>query len=252
MFIARLDTERQIAIGHHLKLTLAVERPTPLTPAVCARGDAVIASTIAVSLFANHRPVTVDRATDKVVIGFERTLTDASEWALHDGAVPHGEAQHLVVARLRQVRTRLFPEGTGFTQGTMDLKWTRLVTLRAEMQEPEVAAAIDAIGMRPHADHVLAHVALYGRMLGQQGGNSSAGEAQANAAWNEAFQVFAAQVVADYHADSAIQKELLSGYHTQLAQQRAVARADRRRVARGPATPPAPAPAPASDAPAIG
>jgi len=40
------------------------------------------------------------------------TLADAGEWALPDGAVPHGEAQHLVVARLRQVRARLFPERT--------------------------------------------------------------------------------------------------------------------------------------------
>ena len=52
-----------------------------------------------------------DRATDKVVISFVRTLTDAGEGALHDGVVPHSEAQHLVVARLRQAPTRLCPEG---------------------------------------------------------------------------------------------------------------------------------------------
>src|ERR1044071_9043577 len=107
MFIHRLGTERKVVVGHHLKLAFAVDRPTPLTPAVCTRGDAVIAATIAVHLFANLRPVTVDRATDRVVLGFERTLTDADEWALHDSAVPYGEAQHLLVARLRQVRTRL-------------------------------------------------------------------------------------------------------------------------------------------------
>ncbi|MCC6559170.1 MAG: hypothetical protein IT372_40105 [Polyangiaceae bacterium] len=250
MFVPRLDTDRQIVVGNHIKLALAADRPTPLTPAVRARGDVVIASTIAVSLFAKLRPVDVDRATDKVVIGLERTLTYAGDWMLHDGAVPHGEAQHLMVARIRQLRTHLFPQGTGFTQGTMDLKWSHLVNLRSGMQEPAIAAAIDALGLRPYADHVLAHIDLYGRMLGQQGGKASAGEAQANAAWNEAFRVFAAQVVADYHADAAIQEELLGGYQAQLEQKRAVARAERNRRARGPAAQPAPAPAPAGSAPA--
>jgi hypothetical protein len=263
MFITPLETERQVIVGNSVERALAADRATPLTSGARARGDAVIASTLAVSLFAGLRPVHVDRATDKVVIGFEHMLIHAGA-VLHDAVLPQSEAQQLVAARIRQVRARLFSGGTEFTRGSMDAQWSGLVALRSRMQEPEVAAAIDALGMRPFADHVLAHVELYGRILGQQGGKARAGEEQANAAWNEAFRVFAAQVLVDYHKDAAIQDELLGAYHAQLAQQRALARAAKRRPAPAPADPPAPPaegqadpPAPtadeqAGDAPAVG
>src|SRR5262245_10367814 len=81
-------------------------------------------------------------------------------------------------------------------------------------------------------------------MLGQQGGRPTAGEGQANTAWNEAFKRLAAQVLVDYPADAAIQDELLGAYHTQLAQQRAMARAARKRQPQGQEEePPPPAPA---------
>jgi hypothetical protein len=176
-------------------------------------------------------------------------LTSAGEWVLHDAVLPQNEVQQLMAARIRQVHARLFAKGTEFLRGSMDAQWSGLVSLRGRMQEPEIAAAIDALGMRPLADHVLAHIDLYGRMLGQQGGNPRAGEEQANATWNEAFKVFAAQVLVDYEADAAIQDELLGAYHAQLAQQRALARIAKRRPARGPTDEPAPPPA-AADQPA--
>jgi hypothetical protein len=158
-----------------------------------------------------------------------------------------------MAARIRQVRARLFPEGTEFTRGSMDAQWSGLVALRGRMQDPEVASAIDALGMRPIADHVLGHIELYGRMLGQQGGKPTAGEEQANTAWNEAFRLLAAQVLVDYPADAAIQDELLGAYHAQLAQQRAITRAAKKRQRHGQeAEPPPPAPGQAGDPAAVG
>src|SRR5262245_17554249 len=130
MFIFPIETERQVIVGNSVASALAVDRPTPLTTTTRTRGNAVVAATLAVSLFAGLRPMKVDRATDKVVVGFERWLTYAGEWALHDAVLPQGEAQQLMAARIRQVRARLFPNGTEFTRGSMDAQWSGLVALR--------------------------------------------------------------------------------------------------------------------------
>jgi len=231
MFIKRLKTQGQVVVGNNVKLALEAERPTPLTDSTRAHGQMVIVATLAVSLFANLSAAKVDRATDRVVVGFDHMLVRAGEWVLHDGVLPQGDVQRVMAAQIRKVRTRLFAEGTEFTRGSMDVQWSGLLVLRTRMQEPDVAATLDELGLRPYADHVLGHIDLYGRMIGQQGGKSSAGEEQANAAWTEAFTLFAAQVLVDYQSNTAIRDELLGPYHTQVAQQRAVARATRRRLA---------------------
>ena len=96
------------------------------------------------------------------------------------------------------------------------LEWAALRDVRAALQTPEVAAAIDAQGFRLAADHLLAHVALYGRVIGNEAGAAGTAEERASAAWHEAFRLFAAQVMIDYDKDVAMQRELLGAYEVQL------------------------------------
>ena len=253
--VTKLDIQRQIIVGNAVEGSLAADRPVPLAAATRTRGEAVVAATQELRIFADHKPAKVDRPTDTVITEFDHLVT-GHERALRDDAVPLGPAQLDALSRARLVRTRVFPQGTAFIRRSMDLQWSELVGVRARMQESEVAAAIDGLGLRPTADHLLAHIELYGRMVGQEANKARGGEQKASAAWGEAFQLFVAQVLLDYENDTALKQELLGPYEAQLAQQRAVLRAKRAGVEVGgegeqpspPAPPseadPAPAPAP--------
>jgi hypothetical protein len=242
--ITPLTTKRQVIVGNAVGDSLAADRPASLSPSTRARGEAVVTATLSVRLFAGVRPAQVDRATCTVVVGFHRTL-EGQERSLRKSVIPHNEAQRIAADRAQRVRAHLFPQGLQFLRRTMDLEWSDLVSLRARMQEPEIAEAIDGLGLRPMADHVLAHIELYGRVVGKDASKAGAGEAKANAAWTEAFRLFSAQVLIDYEHDGAMQDELLGPYEAQLAQQRAMARAYDR-----PPPPPPEADAPAPEAPA--
>jgi len=224
--VCNLDISRKLIVGNALAGSLGAVRPVPLVPATCARAEAVVAATEGLRLFAKHRPLKVDRATDVAVTGCDRTL-EAKERTLRDTVVPLGDAQRDELARVRRLRAHLFPAGTEFTRRSMDLQWGELVELRARAHEPQAVEDIDALGMRAQVEHLLAHVELYGRMLGQGADKARAGEDKASAAWNEAFQLLLAQVLIDYEKDAATRQELLGPYEAQLAQQRATARAKR-------------------------
>jgi hypothetical protein len=224
--VANLDKPRKLIVGNALAGSLAADRPTPLTDATRVRAEAVVAATDGLRLFVKHRPLTVDRATDAVINGCDRTL-GAKEQSLRDTVVPLGDAQRDELSRVRRLRIHLFPEGTGFTQNSMDLEWAVLGEVRARAEEPQAAADIEALGMRTQMDHLFAHIDLYGRMLGLDADKARAGEEKASAAWAAAFQLFLAQVLVDYDADPVMRAELLGPYEAQLAQQRAAARAKR-------------------------
>jgi hypothetical protein len=258
--ITPLTTKRQVIVGNAVGDSLAANRPDPLAPSTRARAEEVVAATVAVSLYASVRPAQVDGATCSVVAGFNRTL-EGQERSLRKSVIPHNEAQRVAADRAHRVRARLFPQGLRFLRRSMDLEWSDLVSLRGRMQEPDIVEAIDGLGLRPVADHVLAHIEMYGRVLGKDASKAGAGEARANAAWTDAFRLFSAQVLIDYHHDNAMQDELLGPYAAQLSQQRAKARAYDRPRSPAPApgapapsapepAPPAPAPAPAPPAPA--
>lgn len=250
MFIvARLEPNRQVIVGNAIAIAILADRTTPLAPSTVTRGNAVVQATTEVRIFAGITPIQVDRATDSIVIGFEHLLI-AQEQMLRDTAVALGESQRVVAGCVRRLRLGLFAQGTDFTRRPMDIQWGELVALRGRMQEPDNAAAIDTLGLRPFADHALAHIDLYGRVVGHDAKNAGAGEEQATAAWLDAFRLFAAQVMLDYENDKAIQSELLGTYRAQLEQQRAVARAARRPAPLQPAPEPAPAQAPAAGQPA--
>jgi hypothetical protein len=240
--------QRQIIVGNAAAAALSVARPTPLTATTRARGEALVAATVPLHLYVSTNGKKVDNATDTVVVGFAHVLAE-QERVLRDTVVPLGDLQRQGLAHVRVLRTRLFPGGTEYVKSSMDLQWSALVALRSAMQEPECSAAIDGLGLRPFADHVLAHIELYGRMVGQEGKASSAGAAEASAAWTEAFKRFAVQVMHDYPDDAAIQRELLGPYEAQLEQQRAAARA---RKAQAGAEQPAPQANPAPPAPPAG
>lgn len=250
-----LKTKRQVTVGNAIADSLAAVRPVPIVPSTQARGEVVVAATVAVSLFVSVRPAQIDRATCVVIGGFNQAL-EGGERALRKSVIPHGEAQRVAADRAQRVRARLFPHGLQFLRRSMDIEWSDLVSLRARMQEPEIAEAIDGLGLRPVADHVLAHVEMYGRVLGKDASKAGAGEAKANAAWNDAFRLFNAQVLVDYEHDKAMQDELLGPYEAQLEQQRAMARAQERPPPpppeAGPPAPTAPAPDPAAPAPDTG
>ena len=240
---ARLDIKRQMIVGNSVAGAITVERPTPLLPATRVRGEAVIAATLALEVFASYRPFQVDRATDGIVLGLDQML-ETQERTLRNDVVPLGDAQRQTLADARMVRALLFPQGTEFTRNTMELQWSELVPLRGRMQEPGVAAAIDRLGFRSTAEHLFAHIELYGRIMGQHPDGPRAGEEHARATWDEAFRLFMAQVALDYEKDTAMQKELIGAYERQLEQQRAAARAAlkaRRAETDGEETPPAPA-----------
>ena len=225
--IARLEVDRQINVGNALGVILAMARPTPLLSGTRTRGDAVVAATLGLVTAGETMPVQVDRATDAVLTAFDR-CTGEQERMLLDTVVPLGDAQRVTLGQVRLLRTRLFGQGTGYIRLQMDLEWRYLSDLRGRMLEPEVAAAIDGLGLRAHADHLLAHIERYGKVLGQDAGATGRAEATASAAWHEAFKRFAAQVLLDYEHDAAMQRELLQPYQAQLELQRAAARAEAR------------------------
>jgi hypothetical protein len=252
MPIARLDLPRQIIVGNSVAGALAAERATPLSPATRARGDAVVAATRTIEIFGSYRPIQVDRAADGVIIGFDRMLENQAR-LLRSDVVPLGDAQRQTLADAQLVRTRLFPQGTEFIRDSMELQWSELAALRGRAQEPETAAAIDRLGLRSTADHLLAHIEMYGRIVGQHPDGPRAGEEEARATWDEAFRLFMAQVAIDYEKDTATQHELIGGYEPQLEQQRAAARAAARaRRAHGGDEEQAEAPSGAEAAPAEG
>ena len=190
----------------------------------------MITATLALVAARDTTPRQVDLATDAVVPAFENGL-EKREQSLRDAVVPLGDAQRQTLGHLRLLRTRLFPKGTDYIRLTMDLQWRHLDELRSRMGEPEVSAAIDALGLRSEADHVLAHIDRYERVLGQDSGPAGRATALASQAWHEAFRLFAAQVMVDYAAQPEMQRELLGPYEAQLAQQRAAAKARRSRAA---------------------
>lgn len=241
MFNVRLDIQRQTIVGKAVEDTLAVVRSVPLTAATHARGEAVAAATEQLRTFTDFKPARVDRPTDTVIAEFDHLL-EAHERVLRDDVVALGPQQLEALARARMVRARIFPQGTGFIRSSMDLQWSELIAVRERMGEPEVATAIDGLGLRPAANHLLAHIELYGRMVGLLASKARGGEEKASAAWTEAFQLYAAQVLLDYEKDAAMKQELLGTYEAQLAQQRAVMRAKKARAsaaaeAEEPATP---------------
>ncbi|MDC3982182.1 hypothetical protein [Polyangium jinanense] len=221
--LPRLDVDRQLNVGNAIAAGLAAPRPTPLTPTTLARGQAVVAVTLDLRAFSGPTPGVVDRATDTVITAFDRARAD-DERALLDSVVPLGPAQREALSRLRLIRTRVFPNGTDFIRRRMDLEWRALCDVRNALNEPEVAAAVDAQGLRPAVDHLLAHIDLYGRVIGQEAGPAGKAEERLSAAWHEAFKLFAAQVMLDYDKNPVIQKELLGAYEVQLDEQRAAAR----------------------------
>lgn len=218
-----LDIDRQLNVGNAIADALAADRPTPLLPGTRARGEALLSVTLDLGAFAGPAPGQVDRATDAVITAFDRVLEE-QERVLLDSVVPLGEAQRQSLARARFLRTRIFPQGTGFLRRRVDLEWRDLRDLRAALQDPEVTAALDAQGLRPAAEHVFRHVTLYGRVIGSDAGPAGSAEARASEAWHEAFQLYATQVTADYHEDPEMQRALLGAYEDQLEQQRAAAR----------------------------
>lgn len=226
--MSRLEVPRQIVVGTSLAKSLAATRSIPLVNTTLARGEAVVAATAALRLFADLTPVQVKRATASVATALDRICEDKQR-ALRDSVVPMGDAQRDTLAHVRLVHASVFPQGTDFIRRSMDLQWSELVSVRARVEEPAVAVSIDALGMRPLFDHFLAHVELYGRILGHDADSAGAGEEQASAAWTEAFTLFGAQVLVDYEKDPAIRQELLGPCEAQLEQQRAVVRAAIRR-----------------------
>jgi len=242
--VTKLDIQRQTIVGNALGNSLAAVRPVPLAAATRTRGEAVVAATEELRLFADLNPAKVDRPTDTVAIEFDR-LVEGHERVLRDDVVPLGPAQLEALSQARLVRTRVFPQGTAFTHRSMDLQWSELVGVRARMQQPDVAAAIDGLGLRAAADHLLAHIELYGRIVGSDANKARAGQEKASAAWNETFRLFVAQVLLDYENDPAMKQELLGTFEAQLAQQRAALRAKKAGSGAGSeAEPPAPPPAP--------
>lgn len=222
--LARLGVDRQLNVGNAIVVALEAQRPTPLAQTTRARGEALLAATRNLSAFNGPSPAQVDRATDTVITAFARAREE-DERALLDTVIPLGPAQRESLARLRLIRARLFPQGTAFIRRPMDLEWRDLRDVRVALKDPEVAAAIDAEGLRAAADHIVAHIGLYGRTLGVEAGPAGSAEERASAAWHEAFKFFAAQVMIDYEKDTAIRAELLSPYEIQLEEQRAEARA---------------------------
>lgn len=239
--IARLEIDRQINVGNALSAIMAPANwPTPLSATTAARGDAVIAATLGLVAAKETPPAQVDHATDSVVTAFDR-CTAEMERTLRDSVVPLQAPQQAMLANARLVRTQAFGQGTDYIRLPMDLQWRHLCELRTKLQDPAVAAAIDALGLRPLADHVLAHIERYGKVLGQQGAPAGRNAESASVAWHEAFKRFASQVSLDYENDEATRQKLLAPYATQLDQQRAVARAElRARRNNAEATEPAP------------
>ncbi len=234
--LPRLEVDRQRNVGNAIGEALTVKRPIPLAAGTIARGEALVAATRALQAFSGPSPGQVDRATDSAITAFERARKE-DERALLDSVVPLGPDQREALSRLRLIRTRAFPNGTSFIRRRMDLEWPVLCEVRKAFQAPEVAAAVDAQGLRPAVEHVLAHIALYGRVIGHEAGPAGSAEERLSAAWHEAFKLFAAQVMLDYDNNLAMQKELLGAYEIQLEEQRAAARtAARARRARSDAS----------------
>lgn len=240
--LARLAIDRQISAGNALAPILAEPRQTPLQPTTVTRGEAVIAATLALVTARDTTPKAIDNATDSVTVAFRDGLV-ARERSLRDSAVRLGPAQLATLGHLRAVLTRLFSAGTDYIRLPMEMQNRHLTELKTRMNEPAVSAAIDALGLRSEADHVIAHIDRYGQVLGQDAGAAGRAAELASDAWHEAFRLFAAQVMIDYNEQPAMQQELLGPYEAQLEPQRALNKAKARKSrAEAEEEPPPPAP----------
>lgn len=226
--VTRLDGERQLTVGAALREAITKPRNPALLAGTLSRAEVVLALTSELRAVIGAPPGIVDRATDTVVTAFDHAIADQMR-ALIGDVVPLGEAQQQAASRLALIRTRVFVRGTGFIRRPMDLEWAALTEVREAMQDPEVAAAIDAQGLRPVADHLLAHIARYAQALGDEAGSAGSAVEKASEAWHQAFKRLAAQVMLDYDGDPATQRELLGAYETQLEEQRAAQRSARAR-----------------------
>lgn len=226
--VTKLDGERQLTVGNALREAIVKPRNPALLAGTLARGEVVLAMTTELRSAIGAPPGLVDRATGTVVTAFRNAVME-QERALLDTVAPLREAQQQAASRLQLIRTRVFVNGTRFIRKAMDLEWSALCEMREAMQDPEVAAAIDAQGLRAVADHLLTHIGLYAVALGHEAGSAGSAEEKASAGWHEAFKRFAAQVLLDYENDEALRRELLGVYESQLEEQRAAQRAARAR-----------------------
>lgn len=240
-----LDLFRQVAIGNAIADTLAEVRPVPIVPTTQARAEAVVEASATLQFFNERSSGKVDHATDTVVTTLRQVLETCARGFRSD-VVPLQSAQRDYLDRCVFLQGQLYPKGTDYVLGSMNEQWPEMVTLRTTMLRPDVAAAIDAVGLRPMADHVLAHIGIYGRMLGKEAGAAGGGLEEATGTWNRSMKLYIAQVEIDYESDPVMRRELLGAYEKQVELQRAGYRAKKAQAGE-PAPPPPPAPAPAPE-----
>lgn len=250
----RLNKWRQMSVSNAIAASLAANRPTPLLPSTVSRGEVVVTIGMQLRTFTDLTGKQVNHATAGVLLGLEAVLEN-KERMISGSLVPRSAAQEQCLTRVHLIKLETFPQGTFYLRWPMDMQWPELVKVRDTLTSPAVAAAVDAEGLTPCVESLLANIALYGQVVGHDVGGSKAGEEDTQTAWNDAMYKFAAQVALDYEESQAIREELLGPYERQVEEQLAANRA--RRAARlkaaqgdGQVPAPAPAPAPAPTAPA--
>lgn len=157
-------------------------------------------------------------------------LLEAVEGVLNDRVVnPLTDEQSQMRQAARTVRQTALPGGTGYLNDTMPQQYKTMRTMADALQNHKAcAAAVKTLHLGWAVDHVLAHLAPYGRAVKAADGRDL--EAVSDG-FHAAFEQLAVKTRAHHGADAAVGKLVLGAYETELTAQREDERAARKRSA---------------------
>lgn len=173
-------------------------------------------------------PLVLDNTTD-VVIGAFDDLLEAVEKGMTDRVVrPLTPEQAEMKAAATTLRQRAFPNGTGYLTGSMGQQYKVMRELADALEKDrECVAAVRALHVKWFVDHLVAHLAPYGRAVKAADGRDLEAESDA---FHGAFVDLAVKATAHHGASADVRKLLLGAYETELAAQREDEREARKRA----------------------
>ncbi len=174
-------------------------------------------------------PLVLDNTADAVIGAFD-DLLESVERLLNDRVVrPLTEEQTQMKNAATTVRQFAFAEGTDYLVASMPLQYKGMrATADALQNNKTCAAAVKTLHLGWAVDHLIAHLAPYGRAVKAADGRDL--EAVSDA-FHAALEDLAVKTTAHHGADKAIRSQLLGAYETELAAQREDERATRKRSA---------------------
>lgn len=213
-----------------------------LAPKVDAAAQSVIAATEAIEALGSTDAtmVEIDRGTDRCIGAFNGQLASIERAFDHDDILPLTEDE---AARRRDallVRSEVLSSGTDFVRLVYSQQWVRMSAMIKALDDKEVKAAVERLGLSAEAGRLRRWTELYGKKLGVTEAKGSDPAVRAVEAWHEAYGTLLVQVHAEYDDDkdethALLRDRLLSPYkdaadEERRAEQRARAASARKKA----------------------